>query len=65
LDPTIARRLVDAFTSAHLDAAVRRRAESAGLELLTPNHETLKALVSDDLRRYSAMLTRLDLRKSQ
>jgi hypothetical protein len=35
------------------------------LELLTPNHETLKALVSDDLRRYSAMLTRLDLRKSQ
>lgn len=65
LDPTIARRLVDAFTSAHLDAAVRRRAESAGLELLTPNQETLKALVSDDLRRYSAMLTRLDLRKSQ
>jgi tripartite-type tricarboxylate transporter receptor subunit TctC len=65
MDAAAARRLVDAFTSAHNDADVRRRAEGAGLELLPPNRETLKALVADDLRRYSALLTRLDLRKSQ
>jgi tripartite-type tricarboxylate transporter receptor subunit TctC len=65
IDPAVARRLVDAFASAHNDADVRRRAESAGLDLLAPNHETLKLLVADDLRRYSALLTRLDLRKSQ
>lgn len=65
IEPTVARRLVDAFASAYNDPAVRRRAESAGLELLTPNHETLKTLVADDLRRYSALLTRLDVRKNQ
>lgn len=65
LDPALVRRLVNAFTSAYNDADVRRRAESAGLELLAPSHETLKALVTGDLRRYSALLARLDLRKSQ
>jgi tripartite-type tricarboxylate transporter receptor subunit TctC len=65
MDPAVVRRLVDAFASAHNDAEVRKRAEAAGLELLPPNRETLNALVADDLRRYSALLARLDLRKNQ
>jgi tripartite-type tricarboxylate transporter receptor subunit TctC len=58
-------RLTAAASFAVNDAAVKLRAESAGVELLPPSAALLRSLIASDRKRYAPIVDRLNLRNGQ